>query len=308
MGCSRLEERMNSGISVSPIAPEGAAMPPAVSPKRELPLPAILFFLALVILLFLPVLAPLVNQWATDENMGYGFFVPLVAGYVFWLDRERILATPVKPCWPALALVAWGFCQMLVGFLGALSVVSRTAFVVTVVGVIWTVCGTAVMRVVKFPVLMLLFMFPMPLYLYQRLTLPLQSLATNVAAWGLAAIGIPVLQNGNVLDLGDHQLDVVEACSGIRSLLSLTFLAIAYGRLFETRTWVRIVLLVSTVPIAIVCNAARIILTGILTQYKPEIAEGTFHTFEGWVIFMFEMGVLLMFHRLLYRFGRRSHA
>ena len=283
-------------------------MPVPDSPKRELPLPAILFFLALVILLFLPVLVSLVKEWTTDDNMGYAFFVPLVAGYVFWLDRERILATPVKPCWPALALVAWGFCQMLVGFLGALSFVSRTAFVVTAAGVIWTVCGTAVMRAVLFPVLMLLFMFPIPLYVYQRMTIPLQSLATDIAAWGLTTLGIPVLQNGNVLDLGDHQLDVVEACSGIRSLLSLTFLSIAYGRLFEKRYWVRIVLFVSTVPIAIVCNAARITLTGVLTTYKPEIAEGGFHTFEGWLIFMFEMGVLLMFHRLLYRFGRRSHA
>jgi len=101
---------------------------------------------------------------------------------------------------------------------------------------------------------------------------------------------------------------VVEACSGIRSLLSLTFLAVAYGRLFETRTWVKIALLFSTVPIAILCNAARITLTGILTQYKPEIAEGAYHAFEGWVIFMLELVVLLGFHRVLNRFGRRSHA
>ena len=116
-----------------------------------------------------------------------------------------------------------------------------------------------------------------------------------------------MLQEGNVLTLADHRLDVVEACSGIRSLLSLTFLAVAYGRLFETRTWVKIALLVATVPIAIVCNAARITLTGILTQYKPEIAEGAYHAFEGWVIFMLELVVLLGFHRVLSRFGRRSH-
>jgi exosortase len=299
---------MDSGTSVSPVASEGTAIAVVPPPKPELPLPAILFFLALVILLFLPVLAPLVVEWATDENMGYAFFVPLVAGYIFWLDRDRILATPVKPCWPALALVVLGFCQMLIGFLGALSFVSRTAFVVTMAGVIWTVAGTAMMRAVLFPVAMLLFMFPIPLYVYQRLTIPLQNLATQVAAFGLDRLGIPVLQEGNVLNLADRQLDVVEACSGIRSLLSLTFLSVAYGRLFETRLWVRVVLLVSTVPIAIGCNAARITLTGVLSQYKPEIAEGTFHTFEGWVIFMFEMVVLLAFHRVLIRIGRRLHA
>jgi exosortase len=275
----------------------------------DLPVPAILFFLALVILLFLPVLSDLVAQWFNDENMGYAFFVPLVAGYIIWLDRARILETPVKPCWPALALVVWGFLQMLLGLLGALSVLSRTALVVTMVGVVWTIAGTAMVRALLFPIILLFFMVPIPLYVYQRMTIPLQSLATNLAAFGLDTLGIPVSQDGNVLTLPDqHSLDVVEACSGIRSLLSLTFLSLAYGRLFETRTWVKIALLVATVPIAIACNAARIILTGILTEYKPEIAEGIYHAFEGWVIFMFELAALLVFHRLLTRFTRRSHA
>jgi len=276
--------------------------------KRGLPVPAILFYLALLILLFLPVLAPLVAQWFNDENMGYAFFVPLIAGYVVWLDRARILATPVKPYWPALVLVVWGFGQMLLGLLGALSFVSRTAFLLTMAGVVWTIAGTAVLRTVMFPLLLLLFMFPIPLYVYQRMTIPLQNLATQVAGLGLQAVGIPVLQDGNILSLADRQLDVVEACSGIRSILSLTFLSVAYGRLFESRMWVKTALVISTVPIAIACNAARITLTGILTQYKPEIADGAYHAFEGWVIFLLELMVLFGFHRLLSRFGRRSRA
>jgi exosortase len=151
-------------------------------------------------------------------------------------------------------------------------------------------------------------MIKLPLYVYQRMTIPLQTMATQVAAWGLEILGIPVLREGNVLILAEQRLDVVEACSGIRSLLSLAFLAVAYGRLFETRTWIKIALFVSTVPIAIVCNSARITLTGVLTQYKPEIAEGAYHAFEGWVIFMFELVVLLGFHRALNWFARRSHA
>ena len=145
-----LKGHMDSGMSVSPAAAEGGAVPEGVSSQLELPIPAILFFLALVILLFLPVLSDLVAQWFNDENMGYAFFVPLVAGYVIWLDRDRILAAPVEPCWPALALVVWGFLQMLLGLLGALSVLSRTAFVVTMVGVVWTIAGTAVVRALLF--------------------------------------------------------------------------------------------------------------------------------------------------------------
>jgi exosortase len=299
---------MDSGTPLSSATAGEAPVPAAVQPKLELPVPAILFYLALVVVLFLPVLSPLVTQWFNDENMGYAFFVPLVAGYVIWLDRERILAAPVQPCWPALVLVVWGFIQMLFGLLAALSVVSRTAFLMTMLGIVWTIAGTAVIRTLMFPIILLLFMFPIPLYVYQRMTIPLQTLATQLAALGLSAIGIPVLQEGNTLTLADHTLDVVDACSGIRSLLSLLFLSVAYGRLFENRTWVKVALVVATVPIAIFCNGARIILTGILTQYKPEIAEGAYHAFEGWVIFMFELVALLGFHRLLERLGRRSHA
>jgi len=298
---------MDSGMSVTPVASEGAARVTS-QPKAELPVPAILFFLALLILLFLPVLGDLVTQWFNDENMGYAFFVPLVVGYVISLDRERILAAPVKACWPAMVLVVWGFLQMLLGLLGALSFVSRTAFVISIVGVVWTIAGTAVIRTLRFPIILLLFMIPIPLYVYQKMTIPLQTFATQMAAAGLEIIGIPVWQDGNILNLPDRQLDVVEACSGIRSLLSLTFLSLAYGRLFETRTWVKVALLLATVPIAIVCNGARITLTGILTQYKPEIAEGAYHAFEGWVIFMFELVALLGFHRLLGRFVRKADA
>jgi exosortase len=305
---------MDSGMSVSPVAADGATVAATVppnkgsAPSKAFPLPAILWFLALLIVLFLPVIKPMVTEWVVDEDMGYAFFVPLVAGYIVWLDRDKILATPVKPCWPALALVVWAFLQMLIGFLGAIFFVQETAFVVAIIGVIWTVGGTAVLRKVLFPALLLLFMIKIPLFIYQQMTIPLQSLAAQVATWGLQTIGIPVWREGNVLNLASKPLEVVEACSGIRSLLSLAFLAIAYGRLFESRMWVRLTLLVSTVPIAIICNSARITLTGILTEYKPEIAEGAYHAFEGWVIFMFELVVLLSFHRLLTRFGKHKDA
>ena len=296
-------------MSASPVAAEGGTDASTGRPKVDLPIPAILFFLALAVVLFLPVLSELVAQWFNDENMGYAFFVPLVAGYVIWLDRERIMKAPIKPCWPALALVIWGFLQMLLGLLGAISFLSRTAFIITIVGVVWTVAGTAVVRALRFPILLLLFMIPIPLYVYQRMTIPLQTLATNLAASGLELLGIPVSQDGNVLTLPDgHALDVVEACSGIRSLLSLTFLSLAYGRLFENRGWVKVALVLSTVPIAIACNGGRITLTGILTEYKPEIAEGVYHAFEGWVVFMFELAALLAFHHLLTRITRRFHA
>ncbi len=270
-----------------------------------LPLPAIIWFLGLLILLFFPVIRPMVTEWIDDEAMGHAFFVPLVAGYAAWLNRERILAAPVKPCWPALLLVLWGFCQMVLGFVGADFFLARTAFLVSIVGVVWTVAGTAVVRALAFPLFVLVFMIRIPLFIYQQITFPLQEIASAVASRTLELIGIPVLRDGNILQLASKRLEVVEACSGIRSLLSLTFLSVAYGYLFDRRIWMRVVLFIATVPIAIVANAGRVTLTGILTEYKPEIAEGAYHAFEGWVIFMVELVVLLGAHRLFTWFANR---
>jgi len=281
------------------------AVPPSVRPPMALHLPAIIWFMCLLILLFFPVIRPMVTEWIDDEAMGHAFFVPLVAGYAAWLNRERILAAPVKPCWPALALVIWGFCQMVLGFVGADFFLARTAFLVSIVGVVWTVAGTAVVRALAFPLFVLVFMIRIPLFIYQQITFPLQEIASSVASRTLELIGIPVLRDGNILQLASKRLEVVEACSGIRSLLSLTFLSVAYGYLFERRIWMRVLLFIATVPIAIVANAGRVTLTGILTEYKPEIAEGAYHAFEGWVIFMVELVVLLGAHRLFTWFANR---
>jgi len=164
-----------------------------------------------------------------------------------------------------------------------------------------------VLRTLVFPLFVLLFMIRIPLYVYQQLTFPLQIIASKAAAHGLEFLGIPVWREGNVMHVPGRDLEVVEACSGIRSLLSLTFLSVAYGRLFETRVWVRVALFASTIPIAIACNAFRVTLTGVLTEYKPEIAEGAYHSFEGWVIFLVEMMVLVGVHRLLL-LASRFHA
>jgi len=298
---------MESGVGTSAVPREGI-LSATVPRAPEFPFPAIAWFLGLLILLYLPVLKVMVGEWASEEDMGHAFFVPIVAAYVVWLDRERILSAPAKRCWPALLLVAWGFLQMMLGYLGADFFTARTAFLAGLVGVIWTLAGTAVLRTLAFPLFLLLFMIRIPLFIYQQITFPLQILASEIASRGLEILGIPVFRRGNVLDLPSKTLEIVEACSGIRSLLSLTFLAAAYGRLFERRIWMRVVLFVLTVPIAIACNAFRVTLTGVLTEYKPEIAEGVYHTFEGWIIFVAEMVLLLGVHRLLSKFAGKSHA
>ena len=155
-----------------------------------------------------------------------------------------------------------------------------------------------------FPLLLLLFLFPIPATVYARLTLPLQIFASTAAETALNWIGIPVLRDGNILELPHDRLSVVEACSGIRSLLSMSFLSLIYAYFFDRRVAMRWVLLAATVPVAIAANAARVTLMGVLSEYRGDLAHGAFHLFEGWVLFVVALGLLIAIHQML----RRRHA
>jgi exosortase len=269
------------------------------TPKMRVPWAAIAWLAVPLAICYAPVLQRLILQWWNDPDMGHGFFVPLVAAYIVWQRRGELLATEPRPTWWGLLLVVWGGVQLLIGTLGVELFTARTALVVTLIGVVWTVGGPPVLRKLAFPLFLLFFMVPIPTVVYNSLTFPLQILATRIAAAGLLAIGIPVLREGNILDLPSQQLSVVEACSGIRSLLSLTFLSLVYGYFFEKRTWLRVVLFLATIPVALAANAGRVMVTGILSQIRSDLAEGFFHESTGMVIFL-SAGVILFFlHRAI---------
>lgn len=267
--------------------------------ETSIPWTSIVWFAILLILPFLGVIAGMVHDWFTLEEMGHGIFVPFVAGYVIWSDRRRVFATPCRRSWWGIPVVLWGFLQSVLGIVGADYFLARTGFFIALVGVIWTIAGLQVLRRLAFPLFLLLFAIRIPLFIYSRITFPLQILASKLAAAGLSLIGIPVLREGNVLELASQRLDVVEACSGIRSLISLSFLALVYGWFFDRKAWMRWVLLAASVPIAIVANSGRIVITGILSEVQKEFATGAYHSFEGWVIFMVDLFILIALHGVL---------
>jgi len=280
----------------------------ASTEKAQLPWTAMLWFGILLIACYAPVLYGLVHQWSTDEDMGHGFFVPLVAGFVAWKRRDELASlTPVPNYW-GLALVLFGAIQMMLGTLGAQIFVARTAFLVSLVGAILFLLGTRGLKILAFPLFLLIFMFPIPSIIYARITLPLQLFASSVAEIVLNFIGTPVLRDGNVLELANGQrLSVVEACSGIRSLLSLSFLSLIYAYFFDSKVWMRWVLLAATIPIAIAANASRVTLTGLISEYRPDLAQGFFHILEGWVLFIVALTLLVVFHQLVNRIYGAVH-
>ena len=261
----------------------------------------IAWFGALLIGCYAPLLWGLMRQWATDEDMSYGFFVPAVAGLVVWKRRAELAAVGDVPNYWGLALAAWGAVQMVLGTLAAQVFVARTAFLLSMTGAVLFLGGTRVLRILAFPLILLSFMFPIPAIVYAQVTLPLQLLASGVAEAALNVLGIPVLRDGNVLELASQRLSVAEACSGIRSLVSLAFLALVYAYFFDRRIWMRPVLLAATVPIAIAANAARVTLMGLIGEYRVDLAQGFLHLAEGWVLFVTAVGLVVLFHRVVNR-------
>jgi exosortase len=290
-------------------------MTPAVetSRKPQLPWIEIAWFGVLAIVCYAPVLRGLVRQWDVDPDMSHGFFVPLVSGFIVWQYRQELMALKPKPNWMGLVVVIYGGAQLVVATLGVELFLARTAFVITLIGMVWLLGGTVMLRKLAFPLFLLFFMVPIPAVIYNRITFPLQLLASRLAEHALEILSVPVMREGNVLILPNQELSVVEACSGIRSLLSLTFLSLVYGHFFEKRIWVKVTLFLATIPIAIVANGSRVTLTGVLTQVKPELAEGFFHTASGWVIFMVALMILIFLHQGIVRLAgfvesRRSRA
>lgn len=282
--------------SVAESVPSEQPIQAPASTAPSIPWVALAWFAALVGLCYAPVISQLVGQWNSDPDMGHGFFVPAIAAYIAWQQRERLLARSYRPNYWGLLVVGFAAVQLLIATLGAELFLARTAIIETVLGIVLVLGGMSLVRELAFPLFLLCFMVPLPTVIYNQITLPLQNFASSVAEVALSLLGIPVLRDGNVLELASQKLSVVEACSGIRSLLSLSFLSLVYSYFFDNKKWMRVVLLIATVPIAIAANAFRVTLTGILSEINPELAHGFMHTASGWVIFMIALVILVGVH------------
>lgn len=258
------------------------------------------------LLLYASVFEHLVQQWWADPDYGHGFFVPLFSAWVSWRERKRWLRSEIE--FSSFGLLAMGGAVglLLLGSLGAELFITRLSMLVMLAGMILFLVGWRVLRAVSFPLGYLIFMIPIPVILYNQITFPLQLIASRLATFWLEVVRVPVLRDGNILMLSNYSLEVVEACSGIRSLMSLISLAVAYGYLFVPRRWVRNLLVILMVPSAIVSNAIRIMGAGAMAhRFGPDAAEGFLHTFSGWVIFVTALILMVACHWLLQHIGKK---
>ena len=259
---------------------------------------------------YLAVLGQLATQWWTDENYSHGLLIPFVIGYVLWSERRRFAAAAKRPAlsWGAAAVVVALF-TLWAGTAGAELYLQRTSLVLMLAGVVLYFWGWRVLRLALVPLALLALAIPVPAIIMNRIAFPLQLFASRCAVWAMGLLDIPVLRQGNVIELKPlgsattQKLEVVEACSGIRSLMTLITLAVVFAYFTHPRSdappggrfswlrsygfWRSILIVLSAVPIAIVTNAARVSGTGILSRYYgTQIAEGFFHEFSGWVVYI----------------------
>lgn len=263
---------------------------------------AALLLCAGVVWLYGGALSSLVQQWASDHDYSHGFFVLPLAAFFVWERRNALRRAPSQPSIWGLVLLGASLAMFLAGIFGAELFLTRISLIGVLAGAILFVWGRDQFRILLFPLAFLLLMIPLPAIIFNQIAFPLQLLASRVGESAIAGAGIPVLREGNVLHLANINLEVAEACSGIRSLVSLLMLAIVLGYFTEPRIGGRVALALAAIPIAIVANAARVAGTGVLSHWMGrEAAEGFFHSFSGWLMFIVAFAGLLAVQRLIAR-------
>jgi exosortase len=264
--------------------------------------------LALTGFTYAHVLAKLVTDWWRIPDFSHGFLVPVFAAWLIWERRATLRALVPRPDTAAgLALCALGLMLLLVGAYGSELFLSRVSLVLLILGFTLTFGGRPFLSQLRFPILILLLAIPLPELIFNKITFPLQLLASRMASDLLPWFGVPVLREGNVIRLPLMDLEVAEACSGIRSLLSLFTMAVFYGYFLEKSPTRRVLLALAAIPIAIAANAVRILGTGLCVQYwDPDKAMGFFHEFSGWVMFVVSLGLLYALHRAMDMIPRRG--
>jgi exosortase len=267
---------------------------------------AVLVLAVLLGALYWSILRDLVVQWWEDPNYSHGFLVPLFSGFLVWRLRGKLAALPVRGSWAGLPVLVAGVAALLLGDIASELFFARSSLIVIIAGLILFHLGGAWLRALAFPLGFLFFMIPLPATVFYAVAFPLQHVAAQNAVWVLDLIGVPVLRDGNVIHLSQVSLGVTEACSGIRSLMSLLALAVAWGYLTLGGPWAIAALAASSVPITIAANAWRVVTTGLVAQwFGPWYAQGFFHSFSGWLIFVFAIASLFVVHALV-QAGRRA--
>jgi len=254
---------------------------------------------SLVIALYGDVVVDWMAFWWSNETYSHGFLAAAIAFYVAWRQRTATLALPASPSAKGLILTSASMLMFIVGKLGAEFFTMRMSLILLVCGLTWTFWGFQRLRRLAFPLLLLASVVPPPIILYNKLAAPLQLLASGIGTQVAQALGASIFRDGNVIQLPNTTLGVAEACSGLRSLASLTVGALLLGYVEQLRTLTRVLVLLLAIPIAVLFNVLRVAGTALLAEQHPDLAMGFYHSLTGWLVFVGGFGALYASAKLL---------
>jgi exosortase len=259
---------------------------------------------ALLLTCYFPMLRMTGQVLLFSDDMAQGLFSVVVAAYLVWLNRDALLRPAATSSFWALPVLAVAACLAVFAVLANSSTFSRFGFLLSLAGCLLLIGGWGTLRKLAFALSLLLFTFPVPAVLYGEITQPLQLTATRLSELAFETLGFSVIREGNILQLTYMTLSVAEACSGLRSLITLVFFCLVYAYFFEERLWLRIVVVLLACPAAILVNVLRITATGILGRYNQAWTKGTYHEFLGWSGFFVGFFLVLLAHRCIGRLAR----
>ena len=257
-------------------------------------------------ILYGDVVVDLASEWWTQSEASYGMLVPPTALYIAYLRRSVTLALPVRRDLRGLWLVAIGCFVFLTGKLAAEFFLARISVVLVLAGIAWTFWGFARFRTLAFPFVLLATMVPLPAIVYNTVASPLQLLASSAATSLAQALGISIYRDGNIIQLATTSLGVEEACSGLHSLPALVVASLLLGFLEAASIPGRVLLCLLSVPLAIAVNVVRVTGTALLADYQPDLAEGFYHAFSGWLVFVLGFALLWLIGRLIFTWTRTN--
>lgn len=252
-------------------------------------------------------ISELIQRWGKQEEYSHGYLLPLLTLYFIWQKKNTILQSEFNPSWWGLGLIVFALIIFIIGEVSALFILTQYALILVLLGLTLSVMGWPACKPVLIPILLLVFAIPLPYFLEASLSANLQLLSSKLGVYFIRWCQIPVYLEGNVIDLGDFKLQVVEACSGLRYLFPLLSLGFICAYLFDAVFWKKVVLVLSTIPITIMMNSFRIGMIGVLVDnWGIAMAEGFLHDFEGWIVFMACFGVLFIEMAILSRIGKNK--
>jgi len=265
--------------------------------------------LAAAAFLFSEAIGQLYSIWNVYPEYSYGIIVPLVTVFLIWRERDQLRGMPLTGSPYGLILIGAGLLLRIIGQLATMHAVVHYALLLVLYGLVLSLTGPAMFRRLLMPLLTLIFMVPLPPYLSDQLSLELQLLSSQIGVWVIRAWGISVFLQGNVIDLGSYQLEVAEACSGLRYLFPLMMLAFLVAYVFRGPLWKRAIVFLSSIPITVLMNSLRIGIIGVTVEYwGQQMAEGFLHEFEGWVVFMLSTALVMLIAVTLTKPWRKSAA